>query len=260
MPGATNKVHAKALSGSEAYEVGNASMEYDAALDAMTIDANHENELGMEGLDMYANKLAALSGKADQLSVDVDGDGVVDGIDMDGDGVVDIGAGKPGQMMKFSEFKPPGLQVKTGESMTVNPKCELTDYHHEANGVVPGYAGHIPRARDKYGGSAHLGCAVANIGGTNNHMGPMNRHDKKDCLGNGYGNDGFPLRGAAVEPVYENYNAAVKGVMPGCTHHVAIAMPCSEPIICLASAQSNSTGLPRGNRCAHAWHHTGICV
>lgn len=181
----------------------------------MTIDADHENELGMEGVDMYANKLAALSGKADQLSVDVDGDGVVDGIDMDGDGVVDIGAGKPGQMMKFSEFKPPGLQVKTGESMMVNPYCELTDYANESNGIVPGYAGHIPRARDKYGGSAHVGCAVANIGGTNNHMGPMHKHNKKDCLGNGYGNDGFPLKGAAVEPVYDNYNSKVKGIMPG---------------------------------------------
>ena len=45
----------------EAYEVGNANMEYDAALDALTIDADHENALGMEGVDMRANQMAALS-------------------------------------------------------------------------------------------------------------------------------------------------------------------------------------------------------
>ena len=32
----------------EAYEAGNANMEYDAALDAMHIDPGHENALGME--------------------------------------------------------------------------------------------------------------------------------------------------------------------------------------------------------------------
>ena len=31
---------------------------------AMTIDADHENELGMEGVDMYQNQLAKLSGSS----------------------------------------------------------------------------------------------------------------------------------------------------------------------------------------------------
>ena len=159
MPGAMNKMASKALSGSAKFELGNSSMEYDAALDAMTIDADHENELGMEGMDMYANKLAALSGMGDRLSVDVDGDGVQDGIDIDGDGTVDIDASKPGQMMKYSEFKAPGLLVKTGKSIFQDPFCELTDYQKESNGIVPGYAGHIPRARDKYGGAAIGGCS-----------------------------------------------------------------------------------------------------
>lgn len=216
MPGAQNAMHSAALSGSERYEVGNAAMEYDAALDAMTIDPGHENELGMEGVDMYANKLAALSAMGDQLSIDVDGDGVQDGIDIDGDGKVDIDAGKPGQLMKFSEFKPPGLAVRTGVSMMVDPACELTDYQKESNGIVPGYAGHIPRARDKYGGSAHAGCSPAVLpGGVNTHIGPQKGHNKKDCLGNGYGNDGFPLKGAAVEPVYDNFSTRVGGIMPG---------------------------------------------
>ena len=30
----------------------------------------------------------------------------------------------------------------------------MTDYRHEINGVIPKYAGHVPRAKDKYGGSA----------------------------------------------------------------------------------------------------------
>merc|ERR1719453_2054036 len=34
-------------------------------------------------------------------------------------------------------------------------------------------------------------------------------------LGNGFGNDGFPLKGAAVEPVFQNYEKARGGVMPG---------------------------------------------
>ena len=215
MPGATNKIHSKALSGSEKYEVGNAAMEYDAALDALTIDEGHENALGMEGVDMYQNKLAAMGARADQMNVDVDGDGVTDGIDMDGDGVVDISSSKPGQMMKFSEFAPPGLSVKTGYSMHSDPKCELTDYSTESNGIIPGYAGHIPRARDKYGGSAHTGTSPA-IVGIANHIGPQGGHNKGGVLGNGFGNDGFPLTGAAVEPVFKNYSAKSGGVMPGC--------------------------------------------
>jgi hypothetical protein len=196
----------------EAYEVGNANMEYDAALDAMTIDRGHENDLGMEGLDMYQNQLAKLSGSLG--SMDTSG-----GIDFDGDGQVDVTADKPGALMKFSEFKPPGLVVATGISMgpSGNPQCELPDYAPEANGIIPGYAGHIPRNRDKYGGSAHVGCSLPNHG-AHVHMGPQTGHDKKTALGNKFGSNGLPLDGREIEPVFDNYKAKTQGIMPGCVH------------------------------------------
>jgi len=125
----------------EEYEVGGEAMERDAALDAMHVDLGHENALGMEGVDVYQNQLATLSGKLDSMST-------AGGIDFDGDGTIDVSASKPGQMMKYSEFKPPGLSVETGVSMFQDPACELKDYAPEANGIIPGYAGHIPRARD----------------------------------------------------------------------------------------------------------------
>merc|ERR1719502_2539345 len=120
--------------------------------------------------------------------------------------------------MKYSEFKPPGVMVPLGRSMGPggDPKCDIPDYAPQANGIIPGYAGHIPRARDKYGGSANGGCSPAVLpGGINQHIGPQHAHNKRDCLGNGYGNDGFPLKGASVEPVFDNYNEKVGGIMPG---------------------------------------------
>lgn len=191
---------------SEAFEAGNANMEYDAALDAMTVDRGHENELGMEGVDVYQNQLAKLSGALDGMDT-------AGGIDFDGDGVVDVSADKPGQLMKFSDFKPPGLTVATGVSMFQDPACELKDYAPEANGIIPGYAGHIPRARDKYGGSAHNGASIAIHG--HKHIGPQIAHEKTEALGNRYGTDGLPLPPKAVEPRYQNYKEKSKGVMPG---------------------------------------------
>ena len=193
----------------EAYEAGNANMEYDAALDAMHIDPGHENALGMEGADMYQNQLAKLSGSLESMS----GAG---GIDFDGDGKVDVSTDKPGALMKFSEFTPPGLSVATGISMgpSGDATCDIPDYAPEANGIIPGYAGHIPRARDKYGGAAHGGCSVAIHG--QKHIGPQIAHVKTEVLGNRYGSDGLPLPPQAVEPVFDNFKTKVQGVMPGC--------------------------------------------
>merc|ERR1719198_777252 len=115
--------------------------------------------------------------------------------------------------MKYSEFKPPGLNVKTEVSMFQDPSCPLTDYQKEANGIIPGYAGHIPRARDKYGGAAHGGCSVAIHG--QKHIGPQIAHEKPEALGNRFGNDGLPLPPKAVEPVFDNFKVNVQGVMPG---------------------------------------------
>jgi len=193
---------------SEAYEVGNANMEYDAALDALTIDANHENALGMEGVDMYQNQLARLSGNLEAMSS-------AGGIDFDGDGTIDVSMDKPGAMMKYSEFKPPGVHVALGISMgpSGDPACDIPDYAPQANGIIPGYSGHIPRARDKYGGSAHGGCSVAIHG--QKHIGPQIAHQKRDALGNRFGTDGLPLPPKAVEPVFDNFKVNVQGVMPG---------------------------------------------
>ena len=194
---------------SEKYEAGNANMEYDAALDAMTIDPGHENSLGMEGVDNYQMKLAQLSSNMDLMDT-------AGGIDYDGDGQVDVTADKPGAMMKYTEegafkvqFVPTGISMGPGG----DPKCPLPDYGPEVNGIVPGYAGHIPRARDKYGGSAHVGCSLQIHG--HKHIGPQADHDKLQALGNRFGNDGLPLTGAAVEPRFENFKERSKGVMPG---------------------------------------------
>lgn len=196
---------------SAAYEVGSAAMEQDAALDAMYIDPSHENALGMEGMDMHANQMARLSGNLANMAT-------ADGIDFDGDGQVDVSADKPGAMMKFSEFKPPGQLVALGHSMgpSGDPTCDVPDYAPEANGIIPGYAGHIPRARDKYGGAVHVGCALP-AHGAHKHMGPQALHQKVDALGNRFGTDGLPLPPEAVEPRFDNYKTKTHGVMPGCT-------------------------------------------
>lgn len=160
-------------------------------------------------------ELATLSGKLDGMDT-------AGGIDFDGDGTIDVSASKPGQLMKYSEFKPPGLRVETGVSMFQDPQCELKDYAPEANGIIPGYAGHIPRARDKYGGSAHNGCSVAIHG--HKHIGPQIAHQKTEALGNRYGTDGLPLPPKAVEPRYNNYKEKVQGVMPGCARRTAASV------------------------------------
>jgi hypothetical protein len=56
------------------------------------------------------------------------------------------------------------ISLPTPLPMSVDPStgAEINgtaDYKHSVNGVIPGYAGHMPRARDKYAGSAHGGIA-----------------------------------------------------------------------------------------------------
>jgi len=95
-----------------------------------------------------------------------------------------------------------------------DPTCDVPDYAPEANGIIPGYAGHIPRARDKYGGAVHVGCALP-AHGAHKHMGPQALHQKVDALGNRFGTDGLPLPPEAVEPRFDNYKTKTHGVMPG---------------------------------------------
>ena len=219
----------------EAYQVGDANMEFDATLDQMTIDADHENALGMESVDVGAMKNAALSAQFGmQGAVDTSG-----GIDIDGDGVIDVGGGAgAGAMMKFSE-KFEIVHIPLGKSMgpSGDPTCDIPDFAPQANGIIPGYAGHIPRARDKYGGAAHGGCSIEIHG--QKHIGAQMLHEKGDALGNRYGNDGLPLPPKAVEPVFDNYKTKVQGVMPGCTpplfRSARLSAPAHTRIVTLSS-------------------------
>ena len=219
----------------EAYQVGDANMEFDATLDQMTIDADHENALGMESVDVGAMKNAALSAQFGmQGAVDTSG-----GIDIDGDGVIDVGGGAgAGAMMKFSE-KFEIVHIPLGKSMgpSGDPTCDIPDFAPQANGIIPGYAGHIPRARDKYGGAAHGGCSIEIHG--QKHIGAQMLHEKADALGNRYGNDGLPLPPKAVEPVFDNYKTKVQGVMPGCTpplfRSARLSAPAHTRIVTLSS-------------------------
>ena len=136
----------------EVYEPGNANMEFDAALDAMTIDAGHENALGMEGADMYQNQLAKLSGSLDQMST-------AGGIDFDGDGVVDVSASKPGAMMKYTEEGAFKVQfIPTGKTMGPggDPACELVEVGRRARSTLK-IAGARARVATAVGAAAALG-------------------------------------------------------------------------------------------------------
>ena len=64
-------------------------------------------------------------------------------------------------MSKYSEFKPI-VSAKTPLSMMQShpDSSAYPDAHrNESRGVVPGYAGHVPKARDTFGSSAVGGLA-----------------------------------------------------------------------------------------------------
>ena len=74
------------------------------------------------------------------------------------------------------------------------------DYKHQVGGVVPGYAGHMPRARDKYAGSAHGG--IAPDSGPPLPKGAQQGHVRPEDV---------------IPPVFESYVSNSNGVMPGYT-------------------------------------------
>lgn len=74
------------------------------------------------------------------------------------------------------------------------------DYKDQVGGIVPGYAGHMPRSRDKYAGSAHG--AIAPPRGPPQAKGPQQGHVRPEDV---------------IPPVFESYIASSKGVMPGYT-------------------------------------------
>jgi len=75
-----------------------------------------------------------------------------------------------------------------------------TDYKDQVLGIVPGYAGHVPRARDKYAGSAHGG--IAPEFGPHIAIGPQQGHVRPEDV---------------IPPVFDQYVQDGKGVMPGYT-------------------------------------------
>jgi len=74
------------------------------------------------------------------------------------------------------------------------------DYKDQVCGIVPGYAGHVPRARDKYAGSAHG--AVAQERGPPVAKGPQQGHVRPEDV---------------IPPVFDAYITDSKGVLPGYT-------------------------------------------
>lgn len=97
------------------------------------------------------------------------------------------------------------VSLPTPVPMSVDPSTggEIRgqgDYKDEVNGVVPGYSGHMPRARDKYAGSAHGGIA-------NPYTPPDAKGPQKGCV-----------RAEDVIPsTFASYIQNVQGVMPGYT-------------------------------------------
>jgi len=74
------------------------------------------------------------------------------------------------------------------------------DFKFRANGIVPGYTGHIPRARDKYGGAAHGGIAREGQRGPPMARGPQKDHTRPE--------DVLPER-------FMDFIGKSSGVMPG---------------------------------------------
>lgn len=105
---------------------------------------------------------------------------------------------------KFSDFKPI-VSAKTPVSMMQN-SAEATDpYREQSRGVVPGYQGHVPRARDTFGTTAVGGLAPEAHVGTHKKMGVMSGHDRTQRV----------LGWEDPETVFPEYKEKKSGVMPG---------------------------------------------
>lgn len=81
-------------------------------------------------------------------------------------------------MSKYSEFKPV-VSAKTPLSMMQShpDSSAYPDAHkNTSRGVVPGYAGHVPKARDTFGSSAMGGLAPETHVGAHQKLGAMTGH------------------------------------------------------------------------------------
>ena len=79
-------------------------------------------------------------------------------------------------------------------------RSTLPDYKDQVGGIIPGYAGHMPRSRDKYAGSAHGGIAPER--GPPPAMGAQQGHLRPEDV---------------IPPRFEAFIANERGVMPGYT-------------------------------------------
>jgi len=74
------------------------------------------------------------------------------------------------------------------------------DYKDQVNGIIPGYSGHMPRARDKYAASAHG--SVAPKFGPHNSIGPQTGHVRPEDV---------------IPPRFDSYMRTAQGTVPGYT-------------------------------------------
>jgi len=93
--------------------------------------------------------------------------------------------------------------LPTPMPMSVNAATEAeidgpADYKSQVNGIVPGYSGHVPRARDKYAASAHGGIAPER--GPHVAKGPQTGHVRPEDV---------------LPPHFVDYVEKSRGVMPG---------------------------------------------
>ena len=100
------------------------------------------------------------------------------------------------QMKSGSKAGTQSLPTPMPMSADASTKAEIglaPDYKDQVGGIVPGYSGHVPRARDKYAGSAHG--TISNVGAQTGHVRPED----------------------VIPPTFEKYVANSRGVMPGYT-------------------------------------------
>ena len=84
--------------------------------------------------------------------------------------------GRPNWVGAHHEFKPVFEGPRTEVSMSNGHKSgDVAKYQKEVNGIVPGYAGHVPRARDQYGES-HVGGLAPVAWDNKRHMGSAVGH------------------------------------------------------------------------------------
>lgn len=111
-------------------------------------------------------------------------------------------------MSKYSEFKPIVSDKTPLSMMQSHPDSSAyPDAHkHESRGVVPGYSGHVPRARDTFGSSAVGGLAPEAHTGIHKKMGPMTGHSEQVPWEKNYDWE---------TQVYNGFAEKKTGVMPG---------------------------------------------